>query len=743
MLVVIAELCENGNLEDFMVAEGAPLSPAVKLDIMLQVAAGLEQLKEARVLWRDLKAKNLLVRDVQRGRTGEVCRVIVAFTDWGTAVKMPPEGKRRMTLHGPGTAGYIAPDTRGPIYDYQADMWAYLVWAASMCLRVEFIVDCQLEEALADLALEKKIAPTAGHEDKVDSLLRGFEEDGKVEEGCEGIFELVRTSSPWVDATLRWTPEEAKEEIEVFRGDHGLVIDVSAVQQRRVSVAPRRPAPPRTEQEEQTLQEQDQERCGLTTVALLVKAKAVAEVKPQGEDETEEEDNEDAMRQARGFTAAAPSTEEEMEDDPIAETDDDEEEEEHENEEAENENEDEGEDEEQEVPEPIFPFHSNPADEFVGLRVRKWFKLALPRGRPKKNAPKPLTGAYFYGTVVRTHEVKHDATGQTEMCCFVRYDDGDEEDLTVDEVRNIVFDKEAQAQGRVEVQTDREADLVDGYSGEPDTLGSAREVQPKQRRSPGRASKSSRKPTERSALGTLSSNDVHKRGRGRPKESGQAHSKGAKAHKEADVKARAKSAKTACTALALSPVGLRRRGRKAPEWAVAAVDVQGVKLGCPKCRQSRYGCTACRIRNGVTPDSTLMLGDGQTAAKTSSRKRSRPALDEDIAIEKPYTTRKALKVQKAAKPAASASTALVVPLLHIDHVSNQEELKAKLPPGVELGCSKCRYTWRGCTVCRTKAGVYLPPSKGWHRRRSNEAAARGLADLSLLALPCPGDELRV
>jgi serine/threonine protein kinase len=61
-LCVVAELCEDGNLEDFMEAEGAPLSPAVKLDIMLQVAAGLDQLKEARVLWRDLKAKNLLVR---------------------------------------------------------------------------------------------------------------------------------------------------------------------------------------------------------------------------------------------------------------------------------------------------------------------------------------------------------------------------------------------------------------------------------------------------------------------------------------------------------------------------------------------------------------------------------------------------------------------------------------------------------------------------------------------------------
>ena len=184
----------------------------------------------------------------------------IAFTDWGTAVKMPEEGKRRMTLHGPGTAGYIAPDTRGPIYDYQADMWAYLVWAASMCLRVEFIVDCQLEESLAHLQLEKKIVATAGHEGKVDAVLRKFEEEGKVEEGCEEIYELLRTSSPWVDAALRWTPEEAKEEMETFRGDHGLVIDVSAVQSRRESVAPRRPSPPPPARDETDAREAEAEK---------------------------------------------------------------------------------------------------------------------------------------------------------------------------------------------------------------------------------------------------------------------------------------------------------------------------------------------------------------------------------------------------------------------------------------------------------------------------------------------------
>ena len=71
-LAVVTELCPHGNLEDFMAAEGAPLSAAVKLDVMLQVAQGLDQLKEARIVWRDLKAKNLLVRAAHRGRTAPV-----------------------------------------------------------------------------------------------------------------------------------------------------------------------------------------------------------------------------------------------------------------------------------------------------------------------------------------------------------------------------------------------------------------------------------------------------------------------------------------------------------------------------------------------------------------------------------------------------------------------------------------------------------------------------------------------
>ena len=185
-----------------MAAEGAPLSVAVKLDLMLQVARGLEALKDARVLWRDLKAKNLLVADVWRAAAAEVTKVSVKFTDWGTAVKMPRTDEAEPPAHDaarPGHRGYIAPDTRGPMYDYQADMWAYLVWAASMCLTVACVVDCQLEEALAGLA--------AGEEGQRHRRARGEGGGGAVgvRGGREGGTGATRCSSSSRPLRPGWT----------------------------------------------------------------------------------------------------------------------------------------------------------------------------------------------------------------------------------------------------------------------------------------------------------------------------------------------------------------------------------------------------------------------------------------------------------------------------------------------------------------------------------------------------------
>jgi len=64
-----------------------------------------------------------------------------------------------------------------------------------------------------------------------------------------------------------------------------------------------------------------------------------------------------------------------------------------------------------------------------GSRVRKWF------GTAKK-------GSYYFGTIIKTHAVKNYSTGDFETCVFVGYDDGDEEDLTLDDAAPFIWEDE-------------------------------------------------------------------------------------------------------------------------------------------------------------------------------------------------------------------------------------------------------------------------------------------------------------
>ena len=833
-LAVVTELCPHGNLEDFMEREGVPLSTEVKLDVMLQVAKGLEQLKDARIVWRDLKAKNLLVRSAHRGRAGEVVKVSIAFTDWGTAVKMPEEGKRRMTLHGPGTAGYIAPDTRGPIYDYRADMWAYLVWAASMCLKVECIVDCQLEEALADLKLEKKASATSAQDTKVNELLRKFQADGKVDEGCDDLYELVRDSAPWVDASMRWSPEEAEEELTTFRADHGLVIDASAVQKEAAAPEPERRFKAscllldreygrRLEAEyeankllREQQQHQHQHQPTSTSAATEPAPPAVRNDTVEKDDNGESDWDEEAPTQPIAPTQPAPETademdvvvEEEEEETPrgeerpanvaavvvepfakkidpyefdlpepveldtsremdasretafeaIAGTEDeasDEEDEASDEEDDEDDEDDEDEDEEDEIERAAQREADAVAGEWVGARVKKWFRLPKPRGRRKKGAPPPPDGEYVWGTVVETRARRMTPSQPHVPCAFVRYDDGDEEDMTLDEcARWLARDRGAS----------KDAAAVKSKRAAPGEVGKAAGKRP--------------------ALGKISVNA--RRGR--------------------DEKKRKSGGSDVSLALTIrtppsgagSSGGGKKRGRAAPAFAVTAVDERGVVLGCSKCRYGRYGCATCRERAGVFETAVALILDdakelernkeneeserggrrGVGAAPAAKRARRAPlSAVNDERVSRATAKAKAAEAPsarlrgsdanakaKARKPSAKASAvdalavvdaspkpapapvtaaeALAQCLLPIDVEDdfNEETLASKLPPGVALGCSKCRHNWRGCGVCRKRAGVWLPPSRAWRKRRGlDDAGGGGGGGFGFLALPAPGD----
>ena len=807
-LAVVTDLCAHGNLEDFMAAEGAPLSVAVKLDLMLQVARGLEALKDARVLWRDLKAKNLLVADVWRGRAGEVTKVSVKFTDWGTAVKMPRtdegESRRRMTLHGPGTAGYIAPDTRGPMYDYQADMWAYLVWAASMCLTVACVVDCQLEEALAGLRLEKKANATAGHEAKVEAVLLAFEAAGKVEPECDALFELIKTAAPWVDAQLRWTPEEAAEELEQFRGDHALAL---APGTRDEKIA--HPLIPRTET---ALPEKESDVCGLQTKradvtdvpetqtrALSLSQSAIAEtaiaetaaVRASTTRTTEVRSgataalalvDEDASisrraaaaelraradlfkREAERLEAEAEAVSEAKtprrdETSPGASPGDD-----------------------SELAQRAARTEAALASaRWVGATVRvattrdanrrEKSKKSMLRVKRSQNLTSRST--FRTGVIVKTRAAfvggstsDPNASGAWAVVCLARFEDGDERELTLAETAACAVDdpthKVTHRDSSLEADEDAETEPV-GSAFVRDAVAETTDIANKRREgnvnvlnvsrtkpatsarsTRSRGAKRAREAEEttsarslprrngRPPLGALSSNEAFRRSEGQvPKPKEPTGTFPGKKEREAPDSSGSGS----------KSVG-SRRGRKAPEWAVRAVETMNVTLGCAKCRQSMYGCGTCRERAGIcdpenppvlalpcSSPENVRVADSGAILGGSARRRGRAAAATAASAAKPSRVLASSRGKR--RRTDSDSEEAFVNVGDISDVTTKAELKKRLPRGVKLGCSKCRQCWRGCNACRKANGVWIAPASNWVARGASQSPPSG----ACLALP--------
>ena len=164
----VMELCELGNMDDFLAApEQRGLSLRSRVGILRAALRKLCELKRSRVVWRDLKGQNMLVRR----QDGE--DVDFVFCDFGFAVTLPENEKRRMTLNGPGTEGYIAPETKTPDYQFSCDMWAFLVWACSICVDLAKTGAGELEHEIAKLKLNTRYSSSRKAEEaKVKKVLR-------------------------------------------------------------------------------------------------------------------------------------------------------------------------------------------------------------------------------------------------------------------------------------------------------------------------------------------------------------------------------------------------------------------------------------------------------------------------------------------------------------------------------------------------------------------------------------------
>ena len=239
---MLMQRCYGGCLMNYLANVQLNLPQTIKL--AEQVADHLCALKKNRIVWRDLKAQNMLVvtpttnttnnSQTTPARVSTAPRVVLS--DWGTSVVVPAEGSRRMTINPIGTPGYLAPETgRVNTYDYSVDMFAWLLFAAALC--VSHAERANLEDAVACLQLETKFSSPAKLEKKLKDTLHKFSEhviadlqplwvllvgerpaDGKSAAAAAAAASASTANAcPWVDAVHRWTCEEACARLSALR----------------------------------------------------------------------------------------------------------------------------------------------------------------------------------------------------------------------------------------------------------------------------------------------------------------------------------------------------------------------------------------------------------------------------------------------------------------------------------------------------------------------------------------------
>ena len=246
---MLMQRCHGGSLYDYLARNELTLPQTLRL--AERVADHLCALKRHRIVWRDLKAQNMLVVDgAPVGTSSQAPRTPAAalsraprvvLSDWGTSVVVPASGNRRMTINPIGTPGYIAPETgRINSYGYECDMFAWLLFAALLC--VSHDQREALEDAVADLGLETKWASPAKLERKLKETLRAYAPH--VRDECKPLWDLVvgtgedaPASCVWVDVARRWTCEQAGAHVVALRN---ALCATCASTQKAAPVVPKR-----------------------------------------------------------------------------------------------------------------------------------------------------------------------------------------------------------------------------------------------------------------------------------------------------------------------------------------------------------------------------------------------------------------------------------------------------------------------------------------------------------------------
>ena len=155
-LFIVTEMCES-NLESYL--ETAILSPQAKLQLLIQIARGMEYVHSLGIVHRDLKLGNILV--MNRGEHVKIC-------DFGVSTCIGDDGNREIV----GTPGGIAPEVlnkctvKSQVKKIDVFSFGMLAWqicagpsACANLMRV-FGEGSELNSAIATRDFRPKISPS-------------------------------------------------------------------------------------------------------------------------------------------------------------------------------------------------------------------------------------------------------------------------------------------------------------------------------------------------------------------------------------------------------------------------------------------------------------------------------------------------------------------------------------------------------------------------------------------------------
>ena len=126
-MALVMEEAPMGSLEKHFITKATPISRIVLFRIASQVAAALRFLHQHGIVFRDLKASNVLLWSLDEE---SLCHCKV--TDFGIATHLSPFG----TLRIEGTKGFIAPEVlNNAVYNHKADIFSFSMLLYQMITR--------------------------------------------------------------------------------------------------------------------------------------------------------------------------------------------------------------------------------------------------------------------------------------------------------------------------------------------------------------------------------------------------------------------------------------------------------------------------------------------------------------------------------------------------------------------------------------------------------------------------------